>query len=189
MKRIIVPVLMITLLLLSGCAKNAALEKSFEDERIKWSGAQSLSFTADVVTELGDSRFECSLHCTRDSEGILLEVIKPENISGIRARLNEGKAQLEYEGIILAVEDSSIGETSPVAAVAMLMKALINSPCTQLWTETDMEQELVVAELYISEEEYARLWFLKENFTLIHAELVSEGCSVVKCKISSFTKE
>ena len=76
-----------------------------------------------------------------------------------------------------------------MSAVAMIMEALIKSPCTQIWTENDQGRGLLVTELYISEEEYARLWFLQENFTLIHAELVSEGCSVVKCKISSFTKE
>lgn len=189
MKRIAVPALMIMALLLVGCAKSGGLEKSFEEERIKWTQAKGLSFTADIVTELGDSVFECTLQCSREGEDIVLELIEPENIAGIRARLGEDAAQIEYEGIILAVEDASIGETSPVSAAAKIMRALTGSPLTQIWTETAQEQELIVTELYISENEYARLWFLKENFSLIHAELVSDGRSVVKCSVVSFTKE
>ena len=189
MKRLVVPALMILALLLGGCGKGGGLEKSFEEERIKWSQAKELSFTADIVAELADSSFECTLQCSRDGEGILLEVLKPENISGVKARLNENRAQIEYEGIILAVENESIGETSPVTAAAMIMKALTKSPLTQIWTEKAQERELIVSELYISEREYARLWFLKENFSLVHAELVSDGRAVVKCDIESFTKE
>ncbi len=189
MKRIAAPALMITALLLSGCVKNTAIEKSFEDERLKWGESQSLSFTADIVTELGDTVFECTLLCSREGEDIVLEVQKPESIAGIKARLNDASAQIEYDDIILAVEDSSIGEISPVSGAAKIMRALTKSPLTQIWTEKTQESELIVTELYISESEYARLWFLKENFSLIHAELVSGGRSVVKCHITSFTKE
>ncbi len=188
MKRFVVPALMIMALLLGGCSKGG-LEKSFEEERIKWTQAKALSFTAEIVAELGDSSFECTLQCSREEEKIVLEVLQPENIAGIKAILNEDSAQIEYEGIILAVEDASMGEISPVSAAAKMMKALTQSTLTQIWTEKAQERELIVAELYISEREYVRLWFLKENFSLIHAELVSDGQCVVKCDVESFTKE
>ena len=189
MKRITTPALMIMALLLSGCAKNDVIEKNFEDERLKWSQSQSLSFTADIVTELDDTVFECTLLCSREGEDIVLEVQKPENIAGIKAKLKDSSAQIEYDGIILAVENASIGEISPISGAAKIMRALTKSPLAQIWTEKYQERELIVTEVYISESEYARLWFLKENFSLIHAELVSGGRSVVKCNITSFTKE
>lgn len=188
MKRFVVPALMIIALLLGGCSKGG-LEKSFEEERIKWTQAKELSFTADIVAELSDKCFECKLKCSRQGDETVLEVLEPENIAGIKARLNKETAQIEYDGIILAVENAAMGEVSPVSAAAMIMEALTQSTLTGIWMEKAQERELIVAELYISEMEYARLWFLKENFSLIHAELVSDGRCVVKCDVESFTKE
>lgn len=189
MKHFALPALMIMALLLCGCSKTATLEERFENERISWSEAESISFTAEIVTELNDSSFECTLQCIKNSSGISLEILSPENISGIKAKLNEDETRIEYEGIILALENSSIGEHSPVSAAAMIMKGLFQSPLTQIWTEKAQERELIVAELYLTDRDYARLWFSGENFSLINAELVSDHRAVVKCKISSFTKE
>ncbi len=189
MRRVIVPALMIMALLLCGCGESDRLEKGFDEAREKWRAAEELSFTADVTAELYESSFECSLLCTRSGDETLVEVLAPENISGIKARLKKGEAQIEFDNIILAIGDPMKGEVSPLGAVALIMSALLESPASQFWKEKQQERDLAVTELYISENQYARLWFLKENYSLVHAELVSDGRAVVKCKIVDFTKE
>ena len=43
--------------------------------------------------------------------------------------------------------------------------------------------------MYISDSDYAAVWFDRENFIPKHMELVSGGRAVVKCDIESFTEE
>lgn len=188
MRRVIVPALMIIALILGGCG-SGGLEKDFEEARKQLAEAEKLSFTADVTAELSGSVFECRLLCTRSKGETLVEVIAPENISGIKARLGEGEAHIEYEGIILAIGDPTKGECSPISAVAAIMSALVEAPLSLIWKEKAQERELIAGEFYVSETESARLWFSKENYSLVHAELVSEGQAVVKCRIEEFTKE
>lgn len=188
MKRVF-PVLMIIALLLAGCGEAAALEKGLAEAREAWAQAESIGFTAEVTAELSDSVFDCSLAVTRSGEETAVEVLAPENIAGIKARLKAGETEIEYDGVILAVGDAALGEISPLAAMPMLMDALLQGHARSIWTESQGEEAFAVAELYVSETEYALLWLQRENFAPRHMELVSEGRAVVKCEIISFTEE
>ena len=187
--RVIAPVLMMIALLLGGCGEAQRLENSFENAREGWLGAESLSFTAELSAELEDSVFSCTLQCSRRGDETLVEVLAPEMIAGIKARLRNGETQLEYDGLILAVGDPTQGEISPLAAMPLIMSSLLEGHVTMLWSEQEGERELTAAEIYVDEESSLRLWFEKENFALTHGELVSEGKAVVKCRITDFTKE
>lgn len=98
MRRVIAPVLMIIALLLGGCGESERLEKQLAEAREGWCAAESISVTADVTAELGDSTFKCRLLCTHSSDETVVEVLSPENIAGIRARLKDGETKLEYDG-------------------------------------------------------------------------------------------
>ena len=189
MRQVIVPVLMIISLLLGGCRENDKLQRELDGAREEWAAANSLSFTASVTAELSDSVFECVLECTKSEETLVVEIKSPENIAGIRARLSEGKTELEYDGLILAVGDPMKGEISPLSAMPIIMQALTEGHAMRIWPERDGEQEMLCAEVYVSESDCAKLWFDRENCNFVHAELVSDGRAVVKCEIVSFTKE
>ncbi len=184
MRQVIVPVLMM-IFLLSGCGEDARLQKEFDEARDKLLAAESVSFTADVTAELADSVFDCTLVCSKAGEETVVELIKPENIAGIKARISEGQTEIEYDSLILALGDPLKGEISPLSAMPMLMDALLEGHAVRLWTERANEREMVVAQVYISENDYAKLWFERENYAFVHAELVSGGRAVVKCEITS----
>ncbi len=189
MRRVIVPALMIIALLLGGCGESDKLREELDEARAEWNSEETVSFTANVTAELSGSSFQCTLLCTHSAEETVVEILSPEIIAGIKARLKDGETEIEYDGIILAVGDPMKGEISPLSAMPMIMEALLSGHVTGLWTESEGDTEMVAAEVYISENEYAKLWFDTENYTLIHAELVSGAKAVVKCEIVSFTKE
>lgn len=189
MKRAILPVLMITALFLGGCGGTAALEKGFEEACARRVEAGCVAFTAEVTAELTDSVFECTLACSRSGEETTVEVLAPENISGIKAHVKAGETEIEYEGVILAVADPEKGEISPLEAMPMLMDALTRGHARSIWKESDGERELAAAEVFLTDTEYALLWLEGENFTPVNMELVSGSRAVVKCKISSFSEE
>lgn len=181
--------LMIISLLLTGCGEAARLEKDFENARESWREAEKISFKAEISAELYDSLFTCTLFCSHEDGETLVEILAPENISGIRARLREGEASLEYDGLILAIGDPMNGEVSPLAAMPLIVSALLDGHVTLLWNETEEGENLTAVEVYVDENSSLRLWFARENFLLSHAELVSGGKAVVKCRITEFTKE
>ena len=189
MRRAILPVLMIIALIMCACGDEAALEKAFLGAREDMAQAERVSFTAEVVAELSDNVFECSLECSREGKESLVEVLKPEEIAGIRARLAEGEREMEFDGLILALPDSDPESVSPLEAMPMLMDAWLDGHLRSVWRESEDGQELAVAEVYVSETEYAIIWMDTENFIPINMELVSGGRTVVKCKIVSFTEE
>lgn len=188
-KRLLASLLMIISLLFCGCGEAQRLEAAFEKARENWQEAKSLSFTAEVTAELYDSVFSCTLLCTYSDGETVVEILSPENIAGIKARLKDGEAQLEYDGLILAIGDPMRGESSPLGAMPLIISALLEGHVTLLWDETQGESRMAAAEIYVDENSSLRLWFDRENFTLLHGELVSGGRAVVKCKISDFTGE
>ena len=137
MKRVVLPVLMILSLLLAGCGEAAALEKAFEDAREGWCAAEKLSFTARVTTELADSVFECTLAVEKSAEETTVEILSPENISGIKVRVKDGESELHYEGLILAIADPNAGETSPMEALPLLTEALLEGYLRGIWAEKE----------------------------------------------------
>lgn len=188
-KRIFSFVLVMISLFFGGCGETKRLENDFENARERWCGAESLSFRAEVRSELYDSVFDCTLLCTRKGEETVVEILSPENLAGIKARLKDGETTLEYDGLILAVGDREKGEISPLSAMPIIMSSLTDGYVNLLWNEKEEGDPLAAAEIYIDENSSLRLWFQRENFTLLQGELVSGGRAVVKCKISDFTEE
>jgi len=186
-RRVIAPVLMIAALLLSGCSGEKAFERERQEARSRWQESESLSFKAEVCAELNEGVFECSLRCTFSSGETVIEILSPESIAGIKARIGEGETRLEYDGIILALGDPMLGESSPLAAMPTIMNSLLKGHVNYMWSETEDDLPLAVWEVYVDESSSMNLWFERENYTLMHAELVSGGRAVVKCKITDFS--
>ena len=66
------------------------------------------------------------------------------------------------------------------------MEAITRGHVIRLWQESEGDKSLWTAEVFISEDMYAKIWFEGENMHPVHAELVSGGRCVVKCSINSF---
>lgn len=187
MRRVVIPVLMIMSLLLSGCSESERNTKRIDEARAKIAEAESMSFLAAVCAEMEDTRFECVLRVSHSGEETVIEVVEPELIAGIRARVSDGDAAIEYDGMILALGGAWEDTISPIAAMPMLIDAVTKGYIGQTWTETQGNRELIAAQSYISDQSYMQLWFDGETMVPVNAELVVEGKVVVKCAIEEFT--
>ena len=188
-RRAIIPVLMIISLLFCSCGERATLEKHLHEARARWDEGKTISFTAQLCAELGQEVFSCLLNCIHENGETLVEIIEPENIAGIKVRMKDGETTLEFEEIILAIENPMMGESSPLGAMGLFMDALRSGFVNQMWMEQENERPLAVYEIYVDDNTSAKLWFWEENFALMNAELVRDGRSVVKCKVTDFTEE
>ncbi len=187
MKKAALAALLISACLFSACGGEAAAEENIEKNREGWVGAGSVSFLAEVDAEGEDESFACTVRVTASDAVTEMEVMAPELIAGVKARLGDGGAELEYDGAILSLGGSLGREASPLAAMPKLMYAIVEGHISQIWFESDEEGEYAAAKVFLSEKEDILLWFDEKNLLPVYAELVYEGKAVVKCHISDFT--
>ena len=187
MKRVIAPVLMITLLL-AACGGGAVLEERVEARRDALAAAERISFTAEVTADLGSEVFESTLACTATPEGVTMEVISPELIAGVTATATAGAGEtaMEYGSVQLLV--GATDAPGPFSALPLLCEALRTGHVIRAWSEDG----LVAAEFYAGDERGLTVWFDESGLTPVHAEFYSgsaDGHVDVRCEIRDFIVE
>jgi len=133
MKKAILPLLLALCLPLGGCAnKNEAEFRAFSSEL---RGRGDLTVTAEVRTEFDDTSCSFTLRCVEDGEGgCTVEVLEPELIRGVKARMSAGGTKLVYEDVAV---DTGGGDAalSPMGALPLLLRALRDGALDSAWTE------------------------------------------------------
>ena len=185
MRRYLLPALMISLLL-SGCG-GAGAERMIAEQHQKFAEAEALSFTADVTANIGDEVFDCTLACSFEQETVTVEVLAPESVAGVRARVADGSLALEYEGLSLGVGTAGLEDITPVGAGPLLVQALRSGFLQRCWTERDGDRELLAAQVYVSDLAALTLWYDAETLTPTHGEFSQDGAVVLRCEIRDFT--
>ena len=184
MRRVWLPALMISLVLLSGCAGGEDWEERFSLARQELAAASQLSFTAEITADMGETVFECTLACVRDGEGTEMTVLSPELAQGVVVRSDGGGAKLSYDGLELYVGET--GGVTPVGAVPVLTAALVDGYAEDFYTEAYEDTPCLVARVYIDEDTHALIWLEEETLTPLYAELVQSGTAAVRCRFSDF---
>jgi hypothetical protein len=133
MKKAILLLLLALCLPLGGCAnKNEALFRAFSSEL---RGRGDVSVTAEVRAEFDDRSCSFTLRCSEDGEGgCTVEVLEPELIRGVKARMSAGGTKLVYEDVAV---DAGGGDASlsPMGALPLLLRALREGALGSAWTE------------------------------------------------------
>jgi hypothetical protein len=180
MKKTLVLLSLLFAFLLSGCG-NAALQRyeSFaEDLRER----DALSFTAELTASYPDRTAQFSLRYALEDGVQRVTVLAPERISGISARVEQGKTALEYDGLILDTGDLNEFGLSPMSALPLLVDALSHAHADAFWTEEDTQ----VVKLLYDDHTNVQVWFTGEMIPT-HAELICEGAVTVACDIKNWS--
>ena len=179
MRRRIMAALMTALMLfpLTACGGDAA-RSAFEELRASREGG-----TAELTAEVTAWGRDATLSCASDETGSEIETLAPELISGVRARIENENASLEYEGLILDAGEAAEG-LSPVTALPKLCEAIRTAYVELAWTEGG---ETVVS--LVPEDETAITLRLDETGRPISAEFTSreDGRCLITLRISEFS--
>lgn len=120
-------------LLLGGCAsKNETRFRGFS-EALR--GRSDLVVTAEVRAEYDEQSCSFTLRCTEDGQGgCTVEVLEPELIRGVKARMSADGTKLVYEEVAV---DTGEGDAalSPMGALPLLLRALRDGALDSAWTE------------------------------------------------------
>ena len=118
----------------------------------------------------------------QDENGAVVEILEPELVAGIKARVSEDTTQLEYEGVILDIGTLSDNGLSPMSALPVLVKAMREGHLDIVWTEDDM----LAARIIPSDDITVTLWLSKELVPL-NAEISCDEKTVAFIEITDWS--
>jgi len=187
-------VLMMTVLLLTGCSKGIdEAEQAALDIRAAYLSMAGCTATVEVTADYGERVFECVLALDHTAGGdTLLTVAEPELLRGVTARLRDGESLLEFDGIRLETGALSDTGLSPIDCVPVLLKAIQEGFISAWSMESLGERECVRfttsnPDDQPGEGQEIHLWFDKENFALVRGEISVNGVMSLRCEVNDFT--
>ena len=179
MKRRLLILLMILPLLFCGCGNGEEL--AFEELRQELQNADILSFTADVRAEYEDSTAEFKLAFSMQGDEYTVEILEPELVAGIKARVKSGDTHLEYDGAILDIGKLTDRGLCPMSALPYLTDAMKNAYTDMAWTESG----LLTVHLVPSDDMSVTVW-IDENNEPVNAEITYKEKTVVFIEIDDW---
>ena len=134
MKKLYLPLLLILSVLLGGCANKG--ETRFREFSEELRARSDLELTAEVRAEYDDRSCTFTLRCCEDGQGgCTVEVLEPELIRGVKARVSADGTKLVYGSV--SVDTGGDGGTglSPMGALPLLLRALRTGALDSVWKE------------------------------------------------------
>jgi len=180
MRRTAAFALMISLALLSACGGGAE-RAAAEDFRQRLSASGQISFTAEERAEYPDKTEEYTLRYSESGGEACIEVVKPDIIAGISARVKDGAGVLSYDGAELDTGPLPGGLT-PISALPALTEAMKSGHIDSAWREG----EYTVAQITPDDGETVTVWF-DGGMAPRRAEICSGETVTVFCGIENFT--
>ena len=187
-KGVCVPMIALCLLL-AGCGGTE--ETKAANVRDRYHDMAGCSMTAVVSCAQEDQRWEATLQCEYIPGGeSTVEVLEPETITGVKAKLSDTDWSLEYEGNVLNIGPLSDEEISPVASLPRLMNALRDGwlleenqekwgevPCLRITVDQSGVQDGKIL---------STLWLRQDDGTPLRGEISVDGEIILTAEFTSF---
>lgn len=177
--------LTICLFILCGCSKSVKYEEMYTDWRDAFLATNEHSIQAVVTAQDEKKAGEFTLLYTLNAEGETVEVLAPEMIAKVKARLEDGKTDLSYDGVILETGSSLSEQLSPLMSLATFMDILAGGHPENSWQEKKDGSVLLVTELEMPDGTILTLWQNQSNMSPVYADIRSADSVEIKIK---FTK-
>ena len=134
MKKAILPLLLAVCLSLGGCAsKNETRFERFSEEL---AARSDLRMTATVRAEYDDRSCSFTLRYADEPDGgCVVEVLEPELIRGVKARVGPEGVGLLYDSVAIDTGEDAAALLSPMGALPLLARALRSALLDSVWTE------------------------------------------------------
>lgn len=180
MKRVALIVLTIILLLLSGCS--GGKEDAFLKFAETVANAESVSFNGHVTAEYSSITAQFDMAFTESDGEAVIEVLKPDIISGVKARVKDGETSLEYEGVMLDLGNVGDSWLSPMSSLPIMFRAIKDGHLDLAWDENDM----LVVRLIPEDDLTVTLWLDTDSMTPKNAEITYKEKTAAFIEISNW---
>jgi hypothetical protein len=183
MRKRLALLLMIPLLLLPGCGeREETMQERFGDFRQAVTLAQHISVQAALTADYGDTVQSYTLAVDYDGQETVMQVIEPDLLAGVTARVQWGETSLEYDNVLLAAGTLDDQGLTPVSAVPAMLQAMASGYVELVWGEDGY----MAARLYVSDSSVCTLWLEPDTLTPVYGELASDGKRVLSCEFTDW---
>lgn len=187
-------VLMMTLLLLSGCAGRGEDQDALDTAltiRSEYLALTTFSTQAELQADYGQRVYNYTLDVAANEEELVLTVTAPELISGVTARMKAKETFLEYDGVCIETGPLNPEGLTPLSAIPAMLDAVRSVYITTCGFEDSGLLRVSCADPDTppgTGTEYV-LWFDPVTHDLIQGEISVDGFRCIFCTFSPFTKE
>ena len=179
-KKIIMLLSILCVLPLTGCGAGRE-EARFERFRASLTDS-AVTVTAEVTARDADTLSVFTLRCAETPEGCALEVLAPEEIAGVKARLADGEAKLQFDDLILPMPQAA-DTVSPLMALPLVLQAARTGFLDLVW-----DADGLTAQLITDDDTAVRITF-DENDLPVSAEIDVDGRTCAFCAITAWDAE
>lgn len=178
-------VVLMLLLVLSGCAEtNSELERGMA-LRSRLLKAEQVSFTADIAADYGDTIQLFSMDCVSDAKGNLtFTITAPETIAGITGSISDGEGKLTFDETALHFELLTDDQLNPASSPWILMKTLRSGYLTSAGMEEELLR-LTIDDSYEDDALHLDIW-LDDRDHPQRAEICYDGRTILTLTVKAF---
>ncbi len=178
---------MMTFFLLTACGGSEEM-----DVRAAYREMTGCTMEAVVSCQQGESIWEAELRCDYVPEGeSTVEVLAPETIQGVRAKLDLETWILEYEDACLNAGPVGPRELSPAACLPRLMSALrdgwLLEENKENWGETPCHRLTVDQTGSDGGKILSTLWLREEDGYPVRGEIAVDGEIILTAEFTEFS--
>ena len=185
--------LMITLILLMTLCSCRSSQSSGEemalDIRTMLLGAGTLDITTHVTADYGEHVYEFSFRYTGNAQEGTLEVIKPEEVAGLKAKISVSGGTLEFDGAVLDTGAITADGLSPAQCIPVLISQWQSGYISGCNFEKLGDNDTLAVTTDLSQAVTQRTWFDCKTLLPLQAELYANGVMVISCRFENIIIE
>ena len=184
MKRLLA-ILVIFLLLFSGCAQNDDIADPALSLRTKLLSSNGCSFDVTITADYEDSLQSFTLHCFFDKQGSMsFSVLQPESISGISGKVAANGGQITFDDQVLMFSLLADGQITPVSAPWVFMKSL-RGGYIKSYTDSDSQRRISIDDSYQEDPLHLDIWMNTDKIP-IRCEILWRGRRILSLDVKNF---
>lgn len=177
--------LILSLLLLSGCANaDRQIDRAME-LRSRLLNGQGCGFTAGITADYGDELYTFTLECQGDEQGnVTFTVVEPETIAGITGSITQEGGKLTFDDTALEFPLLADDQVTPVSAPWLLLKTLRGGYLTSAGEDGELLR-LTINDSYEEDALQLDIWLDGENIP-VRADILYDGRRILSLTIGDF---
>ena len=181
MKKRFLPLLLVCTLALAGCGRQDEARFNAFSEALR--ERNDLVMTAQVRAVYDDRECSFTLRYAETTDGgCTVEVLEPELIRGVKARMNADGTKLVYDSVAVDTGDDGGTGLSPMGALPLLVRAMRQGSVDSVWKEGG---ELAVK--LVPEDDVDVTVLFDSEMKPTYAEIAHEGKAVLFITIADFS--
>ena len=183
-KQVVILALMITLsLLLCACSpREKSADELFQEIALQYGETENFDINMSVTADYGDRVYQYSLKYTGTGEDGSLQIIQPENISGLTAKISGGEASLIFDGAEINTGSIAGLKLTPIGAIPEMVKCWQEASAAETSYETILDTDTLRASYSFSDNAVFITWFDVLTHFPVMSEIAVDGQTVITCK-------